>query len=528
MDPAEARAAYDARSWARAYARYRQAAQLDLADLDRYAESAMLLGLMDEYFAIRERAYEQGLASGDLVGAAQAAFWTGMQRVVAGDVAVGSGWLARAARLVAEDGTDSVPAGYLLVSAAFEAVSAGDGTRADRLLDEAIAAGRRLGAPDLVVLAAHQQGLGALAAGEIERGLTLLDEAMLELTSTAHSPMVTGIVYCSVISGCWSTYELRRAEQWTAAMTGWVQEQPEMVNFTGECKVRRAELTAFRGGWDEARLELAGVDAADVDTWASGCAAYTRGNLDRLEGRYDAAEECYAVAARCGFDPQPGLALLRLARGSVQAALAMVRRSLAERQEDGKRVELLAAAVEVCLAAGETAAADDAVLQLAELADKCRSPVVLALHEQALAELALAAGRPDDALTGARTAWRHWRELRAPYHEGRARALIAAACRALGDLESAATESAAAADLFRALGAAPDLARLHGDAAGPLSPRELEVLRVLATGATNRAIAERLVLSERTVDRHVSNIFTKLGVSTRAAATAYAFERRMV
>lgn len=520
---AEARSAYDARAWARACELY-AGEPLDRDDLDRYAAATMLVGRMEEYFALRERAYDQLLAQGDLLGAAAAALWTGMQRTFAGDVAIGGGWLARAARLVEEDGTDSVPAGFLKLP---QALAAGDVDQAVALTREAVAAGRRHGSRDLVGLALHQEGLLLLESGRAADGLAKLDEAMVELSSGGLSPMVTGIVYCGAISGCWKVYEMRRAEQWTAAMTRWCEAQPELGNFTGECKVRRAELKQLRGDWTDARADLDLVGGDEVDRWAAGAAAYVRGNLDRLQGRFEAAEECFAEARRLGYDPQPALALLRLAQGSVQAAAAMVRRCVAESHDDARRVEVLVAAAEILPAAGDPAQASAAVAELGNLAARCRTTIVAALTDQAQATVRLAEGPPDAVLAPARTALRRWVELRAPYQEARTRLLIAAACRALGDGESADRETVAAAAIFQRLGAVPDLARTQGTDE-LLSPREVEVLRLVATGATNRAIAADLVLSERTVDRHVSNILTKLGVSSRAAATAYAFERKLV
>jgi DNA-binding CsgD family transcriptional regulator len=518
---AEARSAYDARAWSRAYELYAAADTLDADDLDRYAVAAMLAGRMEEYYAIRERTYEQLLAQGDLLGAAGAALWGGMQRMVAGDVVVGGGWLARAARLIEEDGSDSIHAGFLRMSQAFGAESLEE---AVAISAEAVATGRRLGSGDLVGLALHQQGLLLLQSGRTADGLAKLDEAMVELNSGSLSPMVTGIVYCGAISGCWTVYELTRATEWTAAMTRWCESQPDLANFTGECKVRRAELKQLRGAWTDARADLARVSSADVDLWAAGCAAYVRGNLDRLQGRFAAAEECFDEAGRLGYDPQPGLALLRLAQGSVEAAAAMIRRCLAEVQDDARRVEVIYAATEILLAVGDAEAAYRAAEDLNKLADKCRTSIVHALDAQAQAMLRLAEGRPDAALTPARSALRRWVELRAPYQEGRTRLLIADACRALGDGESADREATAACQLFEELGALPDLKRDHQ----LLSRREIEVLRLVATGATNRAIAAELVLSERTVDRHVSNIFTKLGVSSRSAATAYGLEHKLV
>ena len=530
MELAAARAAYAERAWQRAYDAFAQAeteAPLEAEDYDRFAVTAHLLAQMPDYFAIRERAYKSLLERGDVRGAAEAALWLGTQKMVQGDVAEGGGWVARAARLVAEDGTDSRAAIFLKVSGAFEAAGRGDLERAAHIAGECARAARRHGSEDYAALGLHQQGLFLLSAGHTDKGLACLDEAMLGVASGECSAMVEGIIYCGVIEGCWSIYELTRAQQWTAAMTQWAAAQPEMCNFTGECKVRRAELKQFNGQWPEALDELGAVSFSDPDQWAAGRAAIVRGNLDRLLGRFDSAEEHFTIASKLGEDPQPGLALLRLARGSVQAAAAMIRRSLAETHQIGKRIQLLAAATEILLAVGEAEEAEAAAGELRDLAAANRSPVVLAVAQYAEAWVCLARGAPADALPLVRDALGTWVRTRAPYEEARTRVLLADACRALGDRESADRELDTARGIFEDLGATPDLARLTGSHE-LLSPRELEVLRLLATGATNRAIAEQLVLSERTVDRHVSNIYAKLGVSTRAAATAYAFERQLV
>ena len=530
MKLGEARTAYAERAWQRAYDAFAAAegeAPLDAEDYDRFAVTAHLLARMPDYFAIRERAYRRLLERGEALAAAEAALWIGTQKIVQGEVAEGGGWIARAARIVADDGTDSKAAAFLTVSSAFEAAAGGDLERAAHISEECVRAARRLGSEQYAALSLHQQGQFLLAAGRTDEGLACLDEAMLGVASGVCSAMVEGIIYCGVIEGCWSIYELTRAQQWTAAMTQWVTAQPDLGNFTGECKVRRAELKQFNGRWPEALDELGAMGIAEPDQWASGRAATVRGNLDRLQGSFDSAEEYFTLASRLGEDPQPGLALLRLARGSVQAAAAMIRRSLAETRQTGKRIQVLAAATDILLAVGETEAAEDTAGELRDIASVNRSPVVVALGQHALAAACLARGAPAEALPLLREALGTWVRTRAPYDEARTRVLLADACRALGDRESADREVDTARAIFEELGAMPDLAKLTGSDE-LLSPRELEVLRLVATGATNRAIAESLVLSERTVDRHVSNIFGKLGVSSRAAATAYAFERQLV
>ncbi len=525
----EARAAYAERAWQRAYdafAAVESEVPLAADDYHRFAVSAHLLARLPEYFGIRERAYQTLLDRGEPLAAAESALWMGIQKVFLGDVAEGGGWIARAGRIVAEDGTDSKVAAFLKVTHAFEVAGTGDLERAAEITEECLQAARRHGSEEYAALSLHQQGLFLLAAGRADEGFACLDEAMLGVAAGQCSAMVQGIIYCNVIEACWSVYELTRAQQWTAAMTQWVAAQPDLCNFTGECKVRRAELKQLNGRWSEAFDELDAVSPADRDRWAAGRAASVRGNLDRMLGRFDSAEEQFSLASRLGEDPQPGLALLRLVRGSVQAAAAMVRRSLAETHQPGRRIQVLAAATEILLDVGEVDAALAAADELRDIATVNRSPVVMALGQHARAAVFIARETPAEALPLLRDALGGWVRTHAPYEEARTRALLAAACRALGDRESADRELDTARAIFEELGAIPDLARLT-DSHELLSPRELEVLRLLATGATNRAIAEKLVLSERTVDRHVSNIFGKLGVSSRAAATAYAFERQL-
>ena len=526
----EARSAYTDRRWQTAFTRFQQAeaaAPLAPADLHRLAIAAFLLGRLEEYFAIRERAYRRELERGDLAGAALTAMWIGSQRMVSGQLGPGTGWLRRAARLAAEEGTDNVVLGYLDLVGTFEAEATGDPERAVDLAERALEWARRFGDRDLATLALQREGAVLLSTGRTAEGLAVLDEAMVDVVAGEVSPMVTGIVYCGVIEGCWTVYDLPRAHEWTAAMAVWCDAQPELANFTGDCKVHRADLKQLHGAWAEARAELTGVDGSDVDVEAAALAAYSRGNLDRLQGRFGDAEAAFAEAARLGLEPQPGLALLRLVRGSTQAAAAMIRRSLTESSPPARRVEVLCAAVEILLAVGDEDGAAAAAAELSALTEGRPSPVVGALAAQARATVDLLAGRAEAVPGPLREAIRTWLKVRAPYQEARARTMLARACRSLGDAETAERELGIARGLLERLGAHPDLALL-GDGRQLLSPRETEVLRLVATGATNRAIATDLVLSERTVDRHVSNIFTKLGVSSRAAATARAIEWQLV
>lgn len=447
-----------------------------------------------------------------------------------------SGWLGRAQRLLDREQRDSVERGYLLLPLVFQQEGAGDWEAAVATASDAAAVGERLGDRDLFALAAHEQGHILIKHGRAEEGLPLLDEAMVVATGEELSPIVTGIVYCGVILACQEAHELRRAQEWTAALTEWCELQPEMVAFTGRCLLHRAEIMQLRGAWREALAEAGRASEREGMTQRGAAQAlYLQGEIHRLRGELAAAEHAYREASRRGSEPQPGLALLRLAQGRSDAAAASIRRAVAETTERPKRARLLPAYVEIMLALGELEAACDACHELEGIAAGYESDMLGAVVAQARGAVDLAAGDPRIALVALRHASQVWGELGAPYEAARVRVLVAQACRALGDDDTAALELEAARGAFADLGAAPDLVRLEsltgrttpGDAHG-LTQREVEVLRLVAAGKTNKAIAAELVVSVRTVDRHVSKILAKLGVSSHAAATAHAYEHRLV
>jgi DNA-binding CsgD family transcriptional regulator len=507
-------------------------------ELERLATAAFMLGMPEEYFALLERAYEARLAAGERRAALRCAFWIGVNLAQRGEVGRAGGWLGRAERLLEDEGRDCAEAGYLLLPLVFRHAGSGDLEAAADVAGEAAAFGDRFGDRDLFALAAHEQGHILIRLGRLEHGVSLVDQAMLAAVGGELSPIATGIVYCGAILACDDAHDLRRAREWTAALSEWCARQPDLVAFTGRCLVHRAQIMAIAGHWTDAEAEarraaercLRGENPA-----AAGEACYVRGEIARLRGDFPAAEEAYREATAHGRDPQPGLALLRLAQGNTQAADAAIRRAEAAGAEPAMRARVLPAYVEIMVAVDDLEAAVAACDELESLAHGHERDPLAALAAHARGATTLAAGDGRAAMGPLRRAFEVWHELDARYEAARSRELVGQAYRELGDVDTAAFELQAAHQTFAALGAATDETRAglllevpggvdrHG-----LSERELEVLRHLAAGETNKMIASALVLSTRTVDRHVSNIYSKLGVSTRAAATAYAHKHALV
>jgi DNA-binding CsgD family transcriptional regulator len=506
-------------------------------DLERLAVAAFLAGRDEDSAGAWERAHQLCLHAGEAARAVRCAFWLAFGLLNRGEVARGGGWLARARRLLDEGGLDCVEQGYLLVPGAIQRFFAGDVAAARASFDHVVALGERFRDPDLVTLGRTGQGRTLIQLGRLAEGMALLDEVMVAVMAGEVSPILVGATYCSVMDACQELFDLRRAREWTAALSHWCASQPDLVPYRGQCLVYRAEIMQLHGAWSDAAEE-----AQRACEWLSrppgpdaGPAFYQRAELHRLRGEFARAEQAYRQASQLGRPPQPGLALLRLAQGQVEAAAAAVRRAVEEAQDRLGRAKVLAAHAEIMLAAGDVLAARAAADELTGVAADLDAPLLRAIAAQATGAVRLAEGDARAAAGALRRAWAAWQEVEAPYEAARTRVLIGLAYRALGDRDTAAMELDAARWVFRQLGAAPDVVRVEAlvreaapEAAGGLTTREVEVLRLVAAGKTNRAIAADLFLSERTVDRHVSNIFDKLGVASRAAAAAFAVEHGLV
>lgn len=533
------RASFTRRAWADAYEALAEADRsrpLGHEDLELLAVSAQLLGKVEESDEARARAYHEAIRAGAPGRAARYAFWLGMMSVQRGQHAPGFGWISRAAESIGD--TECAERGYLLLPVALKSLGEGDHQAAHDTFRQAREIGQRFHDADLVALAGHGQGIALVRSGEIDRGMALLDEAMIAVTADELSPIVAGLVYCSVIDACRGVFDLRRAREWTAALSRWCEAQPDLASFHGQCLVRRVEIMRLRGVWSDALDEVHRARERLTRPRVHpeiGEALYQEAELHRLRGEHAQAEDLYREASQAARPPQPGLALLRLAQGNAQAAESAIRRALDEAPDPTARAALLPAFAEIMVAAKNVTAARAAADELSELAARFDAPYLKAVSAHAAGSVLLAEGKAKEALPTLRSAWSGWRELEVPYEAARVRVLVGLSCRQLGDADGAEMELDAAAAAFEQLGAVADRARVQEltmgatqkPAAG-LTQRELEVLALVARGLTNRAIAAELFISEKTVARHLSNMFTKLGLASRSAATAYAYQHGLV
>ena len=535
------RDAFDRQAWRRAYEHLAAAAReesLGVDDLERLASAAYLVGLREESCRAWARAHQECARAGEVARAVRCAFWLAFGLLNNAELARGGGWIVRGERLLCTHDLDCVEQGYLRYAAALRAVFSGDVSGARVGFGEAATIGERFQEPELATLARIGEGRCLIYLGRTEEGVALLDEAMVAVDARDVSPIAVGDAYCTVIEGCQELFDVRRAQEWTAALSRWCDTHPDVVFYRGQCLIHRAEIMVLRGSWSDALEEVQRASRRLADPPgqpALAAASYLRGELHRLRGRFADAEDAYRAANELGLEPHPGLALLRLAQGRVDVADAAIRRVLEEAEGAITRARVLGPYVEIVLASGDVRAARAAADELATLASELDQPYLRALAAHFGGAVLLAEDDPQGALVSLRRAWRGWRQIEAAYQAARARVLVALACQSLGDDDGAEMELDAARSVFTELGAGPDLAAAEslsrataGRMPDGLTAREAEVLALVATGRRNREIAAQLVISEKTVASHVSHIFSKLGLSSRAAATAYAYEHGLV
>lgn len=539
---ANARDAFARRAWADALELLRRADRerpLGSEDLERLLWCAGMLDRDADLFAACERLFQLCADAAEDDRAARWAFFYGFRLLALHEKGRAAAWMQRAQRHAERFGRECAAHGYLLIPDAMRHLMASDfGAAADKAA-RAAAIAERCRDPDLLAFARCLYGRARIRQGEVEEGVALLDEAMLVAVSGAPSPIMTGLVYCNLIASCRQVYAVDRAREWTQVLDDWCRSQPQLMQFNGLCQLHRAEILELDGAWQEsitaargATRALARAIAAETEAGAM----YQEAEIHRLRGEFPRAEGCYRRASALGLEPQPGMALLRLAQGQGAQAAATLRRVLAASTDPLARVRQLPALVEILLAENLADEAREAAAELEQIAGRFPTPILKAIAAQAAASVLLRSGEAAAALGGFRAALATWQEAGAPYIVARLRVQSGDACRLLGDEDGARLEFEAARAVFARLGAAPDLARLatlapaaHKKVAErQLTAREVEVLRFIATGKTNKKIALDLGLSEKTVDRHVSNIFGKLGVASRAAATASAYKQGLL
>ena len=505
-------------------------------DLYNAGLAAYLLGRRETSLDFHQRAFRRYQEEESPAGAVLCCFHLAMIFGTGGEHALAGGWTTRAERLLEGLDDDALEHGYVALLNMYRHLGDGDLPAASAAASLTATVARRHRDPDLLALGLSSQGRLAIYTRQVADGLALLDEAMAGAAAHELSPVVFGHVYCSAIEGCQEIADFGRVAEWTAALHSWCLAQPGLLAFTGQCSVHRGQLMRVHGAWPEALEEF----AAAIERYrragsltAVGLAECERGDLLRQRGELDAAESAYQLSSEHGYDPQPGLLLLWLAGGASAAAVAAVRRSVAQAPDPVAECRLLPAAVDVLVATGHLDEARTVAVRLEEVAAHIGTESLQAQVALASGAVELAFGDASGALPYLRKARQLWSHAQRPYESARVRVETARALIALGDEESARRELAAACAIFRELGATPaaeeaeGLLRPTSHPAG-LTEREIEVLRLIASGRSNAQVAAELVLSEKTVARHLSNIFTKLEVGSRTAAAAYAFEHHLV
>ncbi len=513
------------RDWSAAFDAYATIPDRTAEVVEGQAEAAWWLGRTEESIALYTDAYRAYQDVEALDHAARVAVLLSIHTRLLGEFAQSAGWDGRAQRLL-EQVTECAAHGYPLYLGTATLLG-GDLPGAEASARRLQELGRRHDDATLVALGVYFEGRVRIRQAKVAEGLALLDEAMLAALSDDLTPIWTGAIYCGLMDACNELRDLRRASEWTEATRRWSDPLPLASLYPGICRVHRAQNLQRHGEWDEAEQEALGAceDMVGIDVFAVADAYYEVGEVRRLRGDLDGAEQAYTQAHDYGRDPQPGMALLRLGQGRVPEAAASIAAALAA--DTGSplgRAPLVAAEVDIALAAGDLVTAEAAANQLTDTAETFESVGLRAEGHRCRGAVLLALGRPVESVGVLRMAFNAWRELDVPFEAARTRQLLARALNDLGDTDGAAREEAAAQACFDKLGMV-----VTGEAtAGGLTARELEVIKLLASGMSNREIADALFLSPKTVARHLSNIFAKTGATSRSAATAFAYDHGLM
>ena len=530
-----ANAAVDRAAWAEACDLFVGADRTDTLsgdDLERWATAAYLAGRDEESTDAWSRAFDARLAEGDAERAVLCAFWLAFGLFQRGELAQGGGWIASAQRLIGERDLDCVGGGYLAVPAGLMSLDGDDPHQALEHFERAASVAERFADADLKAMSLLGIGQALWFAGQAAKGAQCFDEVMVAVTRGEVSSVAAGIVYCAVVDGCQRAFDVRRAHEWTSALSRWCALQPELVSYRGQCLVHRSQVLQLHGDWSAATAEAlaAAHRLSDPPSPAIGMAHYQLGELERLRGDFADAHASYERAQEHGRSPQPGYALLRLVEGDLATAAAAIDTAVAGASDTVALVQSLPAYVEIMIASGHVDRAREGVDRLRPLADGADSLFLDALATHAEGSVLLAEGNPRAALSRLRAACDLWHRLETPFQQGQTHVALALASRALGDDLTARSECEAARRTFGQIGAAVALRQIDElfepstiDTADPgLTSREVQVVRRVSAGLKNNEIADELFISVKTVERHLSNIFVKLDAPNRAAAAVIA------
>ena len=398
---AAARAAFAARDWSGAHDGFltaRQETSLDADDLSALAAASWWLGLMDESLAVGEEAYGQYLEASDSRRAAMRAFDIAYAYFLRGNDTVGGGWVNRAQRLLGDE-PDCPEQGYLLYFAVETSLDGGEETMGKARQVQGF--GRRHADRNLVAAGMVAEGRVLIKLGRAQEGVALLDEGMLEASSEDLSPIWAGNIYCHLMAACYELGDIRRAAAWTESTSEWCDRMAPAVLFKGICRVHRAQVMQILGAWTQAQDEAERVchDVAHIHVGIVAEARYQIGEIKRLRGDLEGAEDAYRQGHDLGRDPQPGLALLRLSQGRTDAAAALIRSALAGVTDRLARARLLAAQVEIAIAAGDPATATVSADELDAVASAYRSSGLQAAATRSRGSVLLTTGRTEEAIS---------------------------------------------------------------------------------------------------------------------------------
>jgi class 3 adenylate cyclase len=454
------REAVDRHAWSEGYELLKEsdeAGTIPPDDLERLASAAWWMGRLDDCISARERAFATYLDAENGRRAARVAMMLAKDHYAKGASSIGSGWVNRAERLLAEE-PECIEQGHLeRLKAVIAHEGAGDYEQALEHARRALELATRFGDRDLQAIGLHDQGRALVALGQVEEGMALIDEATVAAVSGELAPLTTGVVYCNTITACKELADYRRAGDWTEAAKRWCERQA-IAGFPGMCRVYRASIMLMKGFWSEAEQEArrACDELGNFNLSYAAEAFYELGEVRLRAGDVTAAQDAFKHAHELGRDPQPGLALLRLSEGKLEGASSSIESALADESRDLYRARLLPARVHIAVEAADLEKARWATEELAEIAKKYGSDALEAMSLTARSRVALAQGNPEEAVRGARRALRLWQTIDAPYEASESRMLLASAYRLGGKTEDAILELEAALGAFERLGAVLD------------------------------------------------------------------------